>query len=57
MNADTMVAVAVHDTTTRAELLEVAAVLLAYASVAEVVGHHQLRDRLVKRAAGCLEER
>ena len=56
MNADTMAAVAVHYSETRAELLEVATLLCAFASVAHAAGHWSLRDRLVERVADCLEE-
>jgi hypothetical protein len=53
--ADTMVALALRTCDTRAELLEVAAALCAFASVAHAAGHRELRDRLVERAAAVLE--
>ncbi len=56
MNAETMVAVAVHSAESRDESLEVAAALCAFATIADIAGDCQLRDRLVARASECLED-
>ncbi len=57
MNAETRIELAAHACETRAELLEVAAMLCAAASVAHAAGRRDLRDRLVERAAAVLAVR
>ena len=52
--SETMIALALHTTRTRCQLLEVAADVCAAASVAQATGRHALRDRFLDSAAELL---
>jgi predicted nucleic acid-binding protein len=54
MTSETMIALALHTCRSRRELFEVAAELLAAASVAHAIRRRVLRDRLIGHAAELL---